>query len=138
AGTRAAIAEVAAVFDAEAMTAVWDAALRAPAWDRSPVWFHGDFHTGNLLTSGGRLSAVIDFGGLGVGDPAGDLTIAFSLLSAPGRAAFREALAVDDARWARGRGLALSAGLNAYTSYAAANPRVAVETTRQITAAISG
>jgi aminoglycoside phosphotransferase (APT) family kinase protein len=138
AATRRAIAEVAGVFDAAAMTAVWDAALRAPAWDHPPVWFHGDFHTGNLLTTGGRLSAVIDFGGLGVGDPACDLTIAFTLMSATSRAAFREALTVDDATWARGRGWALAAGLNAYTSYAAVSSRVAAETTRQITAAISG
>jgi aminoglycoside phosphotransferase (APT) family kinase protein len=38
----------------------------------------------------GRLSAVIEFGGLGVGDPACDLMIA----------AFRAALPVDDATWA--------------------------------------
>jgi aminoglycoside phosphotransferase (APT) family kinase protein len=58
------------VFGTAAMTELWDAALSAPGWDRPPVWFHGDFHTGNLLTEGGRISAVIDFGGLGVGDPA--------------------------------------------------------------------
>ncbi|MFE4516952.1 aminoglycoside phosphotransferase family protein [Kitasatospora sp. NPDC056783] len=136
--TRAAIAEVADVFDAAAMTELWDAALRAPGWDRPPVWFHGDFHTGNLLTTGGRLSAVIDFGGLGVGDPARDLTIAFTLMSAGGRAAFRDALGVDDATWTRGRGWALATGLNAYTSYAAVDARVAAQTTRQITEALIG
>ncbi len=136
--TRAAIAEVDGVFDAAALTEVWDAALDAPAWDRAPVWFHGDFHTGNLLTVDGRLSAVIDFGGLGIGDPACDLTIAFTLMSAGSRAAFRAALGVDDATWARGRGWALATGLNAYTSYAAVNPRVAAQTTRQITEALVG
>jgi aminoglycoside phosphotransferase (APT) family kinase protein len=136
--TRAAIAEVGGVFDAGAMTAVWDAALSAAGWDRPPVWFHGDFHTGNLLTVDGRLSAVIDFGGLGVGDPACDLTIAFTLMSASSRAVFRAALGVDDATWARGRGWALMGGLNAYTSYAAVNPRVAEQTTRQITEVIRG
>ena len=50
--TRAAIAEVGGVFDTAAMTELWDAALSAPGWDRPPVWFHGDFHTGNLLTVG--------------------------------------------------------------------------------------
>lgn len=79
--TRAAIVEVHGVFDAPAMTALWYAALSAPAWARPPVWFHGDFHTGNLLTNGGRLSAVIDFGGLGIGDPACDLMVAFTLMS---------------------------------------------------------
>ncbi len=136
--TRLAIAEVDGVFDAAAMTELWDAALTAPGWDRAPVWFHGDFHTGNLLTSDGRLSAVIDFGGLGTGDPACDLTIAFTLMSADSRAAFRDALGVDDATWLRGRGWALATGLNAYTSYAAVNPRIAAQTTRQITQALVG
>jgi len=136
--TRAAIAQVDGVFDAAAMTDVWDAALSAASWDRPPVWFHGDFHTGNLLTVDGRLSAVIDFGGLGVGDPACDLMIAFTLMSAASRAVFRDALGVDDATWARGRGWALATGLNAYISYAAVNPRVAAQTTRQITEALIG
>ncbi|MGW7639201.1 aminoglycoside phosphotransferase family protein [Streptomyces decoyicus] len=136
--TRAAIAEVDGVFDTAAMTELWDAALGAPGWDRPPVWFHGDFHTGNLLTLEGRLSAVIDFGGLGMGDPACDLTIAFTLMSAGSRAAFRAALGVDDATWTRGRGWALTTALNAYTSYAAVNRRVAAQTTRQITEALIG
>ncbi|MFI1400586.1 aminoglycoside phosphotransferase family protein [Streptomyces sp. NPDC020681] len=136
--TRAAIAEVDGAFDAAAMTELWDAALSAPEWDRPPVWFHGDFHTGNLLTVDGRLSAVIDFGELGIGDPACDLTIAFTLMSAESRAAFRATLGVDDATWTRGRGWALATGLNAYTSYAAVSPRVAAQTTRQITEALIG
>lgn len=136
--TRAAIAEVDGVFDAAAMTQLWDAALSAPGWGRTPVWVHGDFHTGNLLTVDGRLSAVIDFGELGIGDPACDLTIAFTLMSAKSRAAFRAALGVDDATWTRGRGWALATGLNAYTSYAAVNSRVAAQTTRQITEALAG
>ncbi|MFI9787250.1 aminoglycoside phosphotransferase family protein [Kitasatospora sp. NPDC051984] len=136
--TRAAIAALGGVFDGAAMTELWDAALAAPGWGRPPVWCHGDFHTGNLLTSGGRLRAVIDFGGLGLGDPACDLTIAFTLMSPASRAAFRDALGVDEATWTRGRGWALTTGLNAYTHYAAANPRVAAQTTRQITEALRG
>ncbi|GII85047.1 aminoglycoside phosphotransferase [Sphaerisporangium siamense] len=136
--TRAAIAAAGGVFDTAAMTALWDAALSARPWDRPPVWFHGDFHTGNLLTVDGRLSAVIDFGELGVGDPACDMTIAFTLMSAGSRAAFRDALGVDEATWTRGRGWALATGLNAYTAYAAVDPRVAAQTTRQITEALIG
>jgi aminoglycoside phosphotransferase (APT) family kinase protein len=131
--TRAAIAAVHDTFDAPAMTAVWEAALRMPAWDRAPVWFHGDLHLGNLLVSGGQLSAVIDFAGLGAGDPACDLVIAWNLLSPQTRPVFRAALQVDDATWTRGQGWALATGLNAYTSYAATNPLVAVNTRRQIT-----
>jgi aminoglycoside phosphotransferase (APT) family kinase protein len=133
--TRAAIAEVDGTFDSVAMTELWEAALDAPGWDRPPVWYHGDLHTGNLLTGVGRLSAVIDFGELGIGDPACDLTIAFTLMSARCRTVFREALGVDDATWTRGRGWALATGLNAYTSYAD-DPRVAAQTTRQINEAL--
>ncbi|MFD5562744.1 aminoglycoside phosphotransferase family protein [Kitasatospora griseola] len=136
--TRAAVAALDGVFDGAAMTALWEAALGAPAWGRAPVWVHGDFHTGNLLTVDGRLGAVIDFGGLGLGDPACDLTIAFTLLSAGTRTAFRTALGVDEATWLRGRGWALATGLNAYTHYAAVNPRVAAQTTRQIAEALRG
>ncbi|MFI7688644.1 aminoglycoside phosphotransferase family protein [Nonomuraea sp. NPDC049655] len=136
--TRAAIAALGGVFDRAAMTGLWDAAMSAPGWDRAPVWFHGDFHTGNVLTVGGRVSAVIDFGGLGIGDPAADLMIAFTLMSAGSRAAFRAALGVDEATWTRGRGWALATGLNAYAAYAAVSPRVAAQTTRQITQALAG
>ncbi|MEV5888161.1 aminoglycoside phosphotransferase family protein [Nonomuraea fuscirosea] len=136
--TRAAITEVADVFDPTAMTDLWNAALNAPEWDRRPVWFHGDFHTGNLLTIDDRVSAVIDFGGLGIGDPACDLMIAFTLMSPTSRATFRATLDVDDATWTRGRGWALTTGLNAYTTYAAINPRIATQTTRQITEALIG
>jgi aminoglycoside phosphotransferase (APT) family kinase protein len=131
--TRAAIAAVGDTFDAPGLTAVWDSALRAPAWDRAPVWFHGDLHLGNLLVSGGYLCAVIDFAGLGAGDPACDLTIAWNLLSPETRPVFRAALQVDDSTWTRAKGWALTTGLNAYTSYAASNPLVAKNTRRQIT-----
>ncbi|WP_211267011.1 aminoglycoside phosphotransferase family protein [Nonomuraea candida] len=136
--TRAAIAEVAGAFDAAAMTELWQAALDVPEGDQSRTWVHGDFHTGNLLVDGGRLSAVIDFGEFGIGDPACDLTIAFTLMSAGSRAVFRAALGVDDATWLRGRGWALATALNAYTGYAAVDPRVAAQTTRQITQALIG
>ena len=135
--TRAAIAASGDVFDAAAMTRLWEQALNAPEWDRAPVWVHGDFHTGNLLTVDGRVSAVIDFERLGIGDPACDLMIAFTLMSVRNRAAFRDATDIDDATWTRGRGWALAGGLIAYASYAAVNPRVAAQTTRQITAALA-
>ncbi|WP_217171392.1 aminoglycoside phosphotransferase family protein [Streptomyces sp. AC512_CC834] len=136
--TREAIARTDGVFDAAALTDLWNEAMGAPGWGRPPVWFHGDFHTGNLLTVDGRLSAVIDFEGLGRGDPARDLVIAFTLMSPASRSVFRDALGVDDATWTRGRGWALATGLNAHVAYAAENPRVAAQTTRQITQALLG
>ena len=103
----------------------WESALRTPGWDGPPVWVHGDIHAGNLLVHGGRLNAVIDFGGLGVGDPACDRIVAWSLLSPENRQAFREALADDDDTWARGRGWALSIALIALPYYQQRNPAVA-------------
>ncbi|MFI7011926.1 aminoglycoside phosphotransferase family protein [Streptomyces sp. NPDC050145] len=138
AGTRRAIARFAHVFDAPAMTQLWEAALAAPPRATGPVWFHGDFHTGNLLTVDGRISAVIDFGGLGFGDPAVDLMVAFTLLSPPARAVFRTALGTDDATWLRGRGWALTTGLSAYAAYAGSSPAIAAQTARQIRAALAG
>src|SRR5256886_14774416 len=105
--TRAAIASLDGMLDTSAVTAAWDAALQAPAWHGPPVWIHGDLSPLNLLVQRGRLSAVIDFGCLGVGDPACDVTIAWTLFSGESREAFQARLPVDDATWARGRGWAL-------------------------------
>jgi aminoglycoside phosphotransferase (APT) family kinase protein len=120
--TRAAIDELHGTIDAAAATEAWEAALRAPAWDGPPVWIHGDLSSGNLLALDGRLSAVIDFGGLGVGDPACDLIIAWDLFFGESREAFRAALTVDDATWARGRGWALSQALIFIPYYRDTNP----------------
>ncbi len=125
AATRAAIASLHGTIDAGAVTAAWEEALETPAWDGPPVWIHGDLQSGNLLASHGRLSAVIDFGCLGVGDPACDVMVAWTYLSARARGAFRAALQVDDATWARGRGWALSVGLIALPYYESSNPVLA-------------
>jgi hypothetical protein len=61
----------------------------------------------NLLVVDGRLSAVIDWGGLGVGDPACDLQPAWNVFTGESRAVYRAELEVDDASWLRGRGWAL-------------------------------
>jgi aminoglycoside phosphotransferase (APT) family kinase protein len=97
--------------DVRPILAVWEAAVAAPAWTGPPVWTHGDLHPANLLISNGELTGVIDFGLLCVGDPACDLMVAWTYLSAGARRVFRDALAVDDATWARGRGWALHLGL---------------------------
>lgn len=123
--TRAAIACLHGAIDVGAVTAAWEGALEAPAWGGPPVWIHGDLQSGNLLAVQGRLSAVIDFGCLGVGDPACDLTVAWTLLSGETRDTFRAVLPVDDATWARGRGWALSVGLIALPYYQSTNPVLA-------------
>ena len=120
--TRAAIAALDGMIDGDAALAVWQSALQAPEWERAPVWFHGDLLPGNLLFERGRLCAVIDFGGMGVGDPACDLMIAWGLFSGESRSVFRAALEIDDATWARGRGHALSQALIFIPYYLASNP----------------
>jgi aminoglycoside phosphotransferase (APT) family kinase protein len=129
--TRTAIDAVHGIVDTGAVTAAWEAALQAPAWHAPPVWIHGDLSSGNLLAVDGRLSAVIDFGGLGVGDPACDLMIAWDLFFGESRGVFRAALAVDDATWARGRGWALSQALIFIPYYLDTNP-VGVGSARRI------
>jgi aminoglycoside phosphotransferase (APT) family kinase protein len=104
--TREAIDQLAGEIPTSRVVAVWEAALGA-LWPGPPVWFHGDVASGNLLVRDGRLSAVIDFGTSGVGDPACDTSIAWTLLTGEARQAFRATLAVDAGIWARGRGWTL-------------------------------
>jgi aminoglycoside phosphotransferase (APT) family kinase protein len=92
--------------DVDAATEVWEAAAAA-AWRGPAVWIHGDVTPSNLLVRDGRLSAVIDFGCAAVGDPACDVTIAWTFFYGDSREAFRDALALDRGTWARGRGWAL-------------------------------
>ena len=120
--TRESIATLKSTIDTNAAFAVWEEALQALEWNNKPVWFHGDLLIGNVLFERGHLSAVIDFGGLGVGDPACDLMIAWSLFSGESRKVFRETLNVDDDTWARGRGQALSQAVIFIPYYLNTNP----------------
>jgi len=105
--TRQAIATLGDVIDGDAATAVWEAALVAE-WRGPDVWFQGDVAANNLLVGpDGRLCAVIDFGCAGVGDPACDLVLAWTLLDSDAREAFRDAIDLDAGTWARARGWAL-------------------------------
>ena len=117
AAVRASIDRLRDELDVEAVTDIWAEALGAAAWRRAPVWIHGDLDRRNLLVAHGRLSAVIDWGGLGVGDPACDVMVAWKVLSAESRGAFRTALSVDEATWTRARGWALSQTLGALSYY---------------------
>jgi len=103
---RGAIKSLAERIDTGGATEVWEEALRVD-WQREPVWFHGDIANTNLLVLESELSAVIDFGCCGVGDPACDLTIAWTFLAGDSRGQFKSLLRVDRATWARGRGWAL-------------------------------
>jgi aminoglycoside phosphotransferase (APT) family kinase protein len=103
---RDAIAALGGEIDTGRAAEVWAAALGA-AWSGPPVWVHGDVSPANLLVDRSRLSAVIDFGSSGVGDPACDTAIAWTFFSGDSRRVFQNRLPVDKATWARGRGWAL-------------------------------
>jgi aminoglycoside phosphotransferase (APT) family kinase protein len=103
----------------------WDAALGLPAWAGPPVWLHSDLLPTNVLFRDGRLDAVIDFGCLGVGDPAADVMVAWALFDPVARLTFRERVDVDDDTWERGRGWALVFGLGAWHYYRSRKPAFA-------------
>lgn len=65
----------------------------------------------------GRLSAVIDLGECGVGDPAVDTMAAWWLFEGNSREEFQQAVQVDADTWNRGRGWALSIALVALPYY---------------------
>jgi aminoglycoside phosphotransferase (APT) family kinase protein len=99
----------------------WDRALAAPPWEGPPVWHHGDLDVRNWLVRDGRISGVIDWGAMGVGDPACDVMVAWKLHSPAARDAFREALPTDDATWHRARGWVLSQAVAALAYYTPEN-----------------
>ncbi len=121
ADTREAISALAGEIDVNAATEVWETALAA-TWPHPPVWVHGDVAAANLLVVDGALSAVIDFGCSAVGDPACDVTIAWTFFFGENCAAFRDRLPLDANTWARGRGWALSKALTTHLGALRTNP----------------
>lgn len=110
---------------------IWQLALSS-RWQGQGVWVHGDIAEGNLLVQDGRLSAVIDFGSSGVGDPSSDLILAWNVLDAESRAVFRRALDLDEATWQRGRGWALWKALIVLDSERGRNEKMAEWSRRTI------
>ncbi len=141
ADTRRGLAALADEIDVDAALRVWEDALRAERWRRPPVWSHGDLLPGNLLARAGRLAAVIDFAGLGVGDPACDLMVAWALFSGASRTTFRDALrdasGLDEATWVRGRGHALYHAAIYIPYYRHANPLGVAAVRRQLAAVLA-
>jgi aminoglycoside phosphotransferase (APT) family kinase protein len=105
-GAREQIAELAEIIDASQLLALWDQAC-ATRWNNPPIWIHGDFALGNILMDSGKLSAVIDFGGAAVGDPACDLVIAWTYLSGKARDIFISKMYMDPDTWLRAGAWAL-------------------------------
>ncbi|KJV55570.1 phosphotransferase enzyme family protein [Orientia chuto str. Dubai] len=105
-GVREQIVDLAEIIDESKALALWDKAS-ATKWNKKPVWIHGDFAVGNILMEDGKLSAVIDFGGAAVGDPACDLVIAWTYLSGKTRESFISEMDLDQDTWLRARAWAL-------------------------------
>jgi aminoglycoside phosphotransferase (APT) family kinase protein len=100
---RAVVPDLEGIIDTSCALAVWRAALDADRWPGPPVWVHGDLLPGNVLIRNGRLRGVIDWSAAGLGDPACEAMLAWSL-PPEARRTYRQALGFDDATWARARG----------------------------------
>lgn len=135
-GTQEALRMLEDHIDTKAATAVWEQALLSE-WPHVPVWIHGDFASGNILVKDGRLAAVIDFGCIGIGDPACDLVIAWTFLKGEAREAFKKAIGLDAQTWERARGWALWKALITLTSIEDKTTSEALEQKRIINDVIS-
>ncbi len=134
--TRRALATLPASVDHARVAAAWTRALEAPPWSGASVWRHGDLIPTNLLVRDRRLHAVIDWGAVGVGDPAHDLIVAWSCLGPRGRDVVRSSLAVDEGTWARARGYALHQAILIIPYYAQSNPTFAAMASRIVAAVL--
>lgn len=119
-------------FDYPALTNIWNTALEAPKWNSNPMWIHTDLHPGNILIQDRKITGIIDFGMSGIGDPAVDLIVAWTLLTQESRDIFRSILQPDNATWHRARGWALTFGIVAYPYYKNSNPYLATIAKRTI------
>ncbi|MED5017767.1 aminoglycoside phosphotransferase family protein [Paenibacillus chibensis] len=127
--TRDAIKQNKDTLNGSLLNEIWELALNS-TWVANPVWVHGDMAPGNILVKDGRLSAVIDFGILGVGDPSCDAAMAWTFFDAPSRKVFRNTLQMDEDTWNRARGWALWKALITYHSNRSSDKAIAEESYR--------
>lgn len=126
--------------DVDEALRVWDRAVDASrAVEPADSWYHGDLLVENLLLNDtGGLAAVIDFGGLALGNPTVDLVVAWEALDEDGRRVLRRALDVDDATWTASRGWALLIALITFPYYRASMPVRCADRLAMAEAAIKG
>jgi aminoglycoside phosphotransferase (APT) family kinase protein len=122
--------------DQQAVLAVWEDALAAPVWEHDPVWLCGDIQEGNVIVRDGEVVAAIDFGALGRGDPAAELMPCWNWFSGEASAAYRDANALDEAAYRRGRGWALVPSVSALTYYETTSPAHAIGSAETIAAVL--
>jgi aminoglycoside phosphotransferase (APT) family kinase protein len=126
--------------DLDAALRVWELAVDASeATEPVSTWYHGDLLLENLLLDdAGDLSAVLDFGGLAVGNPTVDLVVAWEVLDDEGRRVLRRALDIDDATWTASRGWALLIAMITFPYYGATMPARCADRLTMVKAAING
>ncbi|RKT82366.1 Predicted kinase, aminoglycoside phosphotransferase (APT) family [Saccharopolyspora antimicrobica] len=110
------------LLDVALLRRTWQAMRELPRGSTGDVMAHGDLIPGNLLVSGGRLSGVIDIGGLGPADPALDLVAAWHLFGAEPRQVFRAELGCSSLEWERGRAWAFQQAMGLVWYYVESNP----------------
>lgn len=120
--TQKALEQLEDLFPKEKLAAIWDRAL-GTHWADTGVWVHGDIAVGNLLVREGQLEAVIDFGILGVGDPACDYVMAWTFFDEESRSEFKRALSCEEATWERSQGWALWKALISYQKEESESPQ---------------
>lgn len=76
-------------------------------WEKHVVFVHGDLMAGNILVENNRLKAIIDWGSIGIGDPACDLIISWLYFNKEERDYFKLKLDIDQNTWNRGISWAL-------------------------------
>jgi aminoglycoside phosphotransferase (APT) family kinase protein len=105
-GAREQISELSTVINEGKAIDLWELACKTK-WDKPPVWIHGDFAIGNMLLKNSKLSSIIDFGGVALGDPACDLVIAWTFLNGKARDIFVQEMDLDEDTWLRAKAWAL-------------------------------
>jgi aminoglycoside phosphotransferase (APT) family kinase protein len=129
---RRSVAQLGERIDGTTVLRLWQESLDAPMWNAPELWLHGDLLPGNLLVVDGRLSAVIDFGGLNVGDPACDLQPVWNVFDGVSRARYLAELDVDDASLLRGRGWTIYQAVTGLAYYWDTNPGMIRQTSRAL------
>lgn len=110
------------LLDVAPLRRLWSVVRELPRGGPPDVMNHGDLIPGNVLVDGGRLTGVIDVGGLGPADPALDLVAAWHLLDPGPRQTLRDALGCDELEWARGVGWAFEQAMGLVWYYVDSNP----------------
>ena len=110
------------LLDVAALRSIWAGMRDLPRGDTPDVMNHSDLIPPNILMADGRLSGVLDVGGLGPADPALDLVSAWHLLDTERRQLLRNVLNCEEAEGQRGRAWAFQQALGAVWYYVDSSP----------------